>query len=195
LDVASVANLFGLIRMPKIPELKGKKIIGFTPDFTVKTEDVPYLDKMKERARQKRLVVMKEASEAAKKLEEAQALQDATNPTKQLSGAAKKQAKKMEEKLKLNPKWSEEGPRKRKGKHDMIKEEWDELAKEERQYKKLKSGKISQKEYEKSLKNFNDDSDDDDEDEDEDDDDDAGSGSGGGGGGGGGMSDADSDDE
>lgn len=66
--------------------------------------------------------------------------------------------------MKLNPKWSEDGPRKRKGKHDAIKEEWDELAKEERQYKKLKSGKINQKEYEKSLK-FHDSGDDESEEE------------------------------
>lgn len=56
--------------MPKIPELKTKKIIGFKPDFQISTEDIPYLNKIKEKARQKRLVVMKEASEATRKLEE-----------------------------------------------------------------------------------------------------------------------------
>ena len=56
--------------------------------------------------------------------------------------------------IKANKKWEREqaakqakldGPRKRKGKHQQMAEEWDELAREERLYKKLKKGQISQK--------------------------------------------------
>ena len=46
----------------------------------------------------------------------------------------------------------EDGPRKRKGKHEALMEEWDELAREERLYKKLRKGKISQKQYDLGIK-------------------------------------------
>ena len=114
----------------------------------MKTEGVPYLDKLRERARLKRLAVAKEASAAAEKLE---AIRQAEEP-KQLSGAAKKRAALLEVQLKQNPKWNAQGPRKRKGKQEQIAEEWDELAKEERLYKKLKKGKILVKQYEAELK-------------------------------------------
>ena len=41
--------------------------------------------------------------------------------------------------------------RKRVGRHQQILAEWDDLAKEERLYKKLKRGKISQEEYDRQM--------------------------------------------
>jgi len=173
LDVNGLANAFGLLRMPRIPELRrggalfGQKSGGsgggfgseFVADMTVSTEDVPYLDKGRERARRKRLEVAKEATaalvaaeeEAQRKQVEGGA-QAGSNGTKQLSGAEKKRAKSMELALAANPHWSEDGPRKRKGKQQQMMEEWDDLAKEERLFKKLRKGTITQKQYEAELK-------------------------------------------
>ena len=150
LDCGGLASAFALLRLPKIPELKGRPVRGFVADFSVKTEDVPYLDRVRERARIKRLAVAKEATEAAARLEAERA---AAEPApKQLSGAQKKAAAKLAEAMKANPKWTADGPRKRKGKQEQIMEEWDELAKEERLYKKLRKGKISQKQFDAALK-------------------------------------------
>ena len=46
----------------------------------------------------------------------------------------------------------EDGPRKRKGKHEAIFDEWEELAREERLYKKLRKGKITQKQFDRGVK-------------------------------------------
>lgn len=168
-----MANSYGLLRLPKIPEIKGRRVAGFVADMTVasplrcvhakhlnptlasslfffkvKTESVPYLDKTRERARQKRLAVMKEAAEAAAKLQAAPA-----EPPKQLSGAQKKAAAALAEAQKTNPRWTEDGPRKRKGRQEQIMEEWDDLAKEERLYKKLRKGQITQKQFDAAMKN------------------------------------------
>jgi len=153
LDLGGLANALALLRLPKIPELSGRgapRVRGFAPDFTFKTEAVPYLDKSREKARLKRLALSKEAAAAAEQLEAAALA--AAGPAKQLSGAAKKQAANLAEAQKLNPKWTADGARKRKGKHEVIQEEWDDLAKEERLYKKLKKGKMSQKQYEAALR-------------------------------------------
>lgn len=48
-DVASVARAFGLVRLPKMPELKGKQI-SFT-GVKVNTNDIKYKDKIKEKQR------------------------------------------------------------------------------------------------------------------------------------------------
>jgi len=153
LDLVGLANALALLRLPKIPELSGRgapRVRGFAPDFTFKTEAVPYLDKSREKARLKRLALSKEAAAAAEQLEAAALA--AAGPAKQLSGAAKKQAANLAEAQKLNPKWTADGARKRKGKREVIQEEWDDLAKEERLYKKLKKGKMSQKQYEAALR-------------------------------------------
>lgn len=153
LDLGGLANALALLRLPKIPELSGRgapRVRGFAPDFTFKTEAVPYLDKSREKARLKRLALSKEAAAAAEQLEAAALA--AAGPAKQLSGAAKKQAANLAEAQKLNPKWTADGARKRKGKREVIQEEWDDLAKEERLYKKLKKGKMSQKQYEAALR-------------------------------------------
>jgi ATP-dependent RNA helicase DDX55/SPB4 len=168
LDVGALANSYALLRLPKIPELRGKDALsaaGFVPDFSVKTEDVPFLDKSRERARRKRLEVAKEASAAAAKLEAEKAAEAAAGRGgKQLSGAEKKRAKAMELALAANPHWNEDGPRKRKGKHEQMVEEWDDLAKEERLFKKLRKGKITQKQYDDGLKGISKEESDDDED-------------------------------
>jgi ATP-dependent RNA helicase DDX55/SPB4 len=155
LDLGGLANALALLRLPKIPELSGRgapRVRGFAPDFTFKTEAVPYLDKSREKARLKRLAVSKEAAAAAEQLEAAAHAAAGPHAFKQLSGAAKKQAANLAEAQKQNPKWTAEGPRKRKGKRATIQEEWDDLAKEERLYKKLKKGKLTQKQYEAALK-------------------------------------------
>ena len=151
LDVGGLANAFGLLKLPKIPELRSLKVRGFVPDFAVKTEDVPYLDKARERARLKRLATSKEAAAAAAMLEAAAAA--AAGPAKQLSGAAKKQAAKLAEAQTTggHARWTADGPRKRKGQQERILEEWDELANEERLFKKLRKGKITQRQFDAAM--------------------------------------------
>eukprot|EP00968_Pinguiococcus_pyrenoidosus_P021208 scaffold2722_cov233-Pinguiococcus_pyrenoidosus.AAC.3 len=128
LPLGDVATAFALLKLPNIGELRQKKIEGFLPDDSVDTTSIPYEDPVRERARQKRL------------------------------RAAEREKQRREEYNKAHPKRrkKEKAPaeppkRKRKGKHQRILEEWDELAKEERLFKKMKRGKISEAEYERLL--------------------------------------------
>jgi ATP-dependent RNA helicase DDX55/SPB4 len=192
LNVSGLANAYALLRLPKIPELrKGGALVAkhqekFVPDMTVKTEDVPYLDKMRERARRKRLEVSKEAAAAAAKLEATQK-QEHEAERRGMSGAEKKKAKAMELALAANPHWSEDGPRKRKGKHEQMMEEWDDLAKEERLFKKLRKGAITQKQYDAQLKGKGRDEEEEEEEGEDDDDEEEDGGSSDGGDDGGGL--------
>lgn len=59
LDFASLARGFALLRLPKMPELRGKTIPGFT-QTTIDTETIRYKDKNREKQRQKMLAELKE---------------------------------------------------------------------------------------------------------------------------------------
>ena len=177
LDVQSLANAFALVKLPKISELRGLQLSTtggdrsatnpdiFRPLTEFSTETVPYLDKSRERARQKRLVLAKEAFAAQKKLKEERAAAWRSQAAKLKSkngsggsgggscdgsGAASADRSASFDAISRSNKsrnLREDGPRKRKGKHEALMEEWNELAREERLYKKLRKGKITQIQY------------------------------------------------
>ncbi|MGH0152279.1 UNVERIFIED_CONTAM: hypothetical protein FKN15_054516 [Acipenser sinensis] len=59
LDFASMARGFALLRLPKMPELKGKSFPGFVPEL-IDTDSIPYKDKNREKQRQKMLAEMRQ---------------------------------------------------------------------------------------------------------------------------------------
>ncbi|OQR85585.1 DEAD/DEAH box RNA helicase [Achlya hypogyna] len=130
LDLARVAVGFCLFQLPKINELRALESIAFEP-AGVKVVDIPYKDKVREKQRQAKLAAIA-AQHKAEKLE---------NYEKKLA------KKELEAKAKEAPRRRE----KKKGQHQQIVEEWDELDREERLYKKFKRGKISKAEYEEAL--------------------------------------------
>ncbi|KAL7986697.1 hypothetical protein Chor_012980 [Crotalus horridus] len=101
LDFASLARGFALLRMPKMPELRGKDLSGFAP-VDIDTDSIAFKDKNRERQRQK-----------------------------------------------LLEQWKEEGPVRRGS--DPDNEDMEELLNDTRLLKKLRRGKISEKEFEKTL--------------------------------------------
>jgi ATP-dependent RNA helicase DDX55/SPB4 len=111
---------------------------GKLPNFETCTSQVdifaiPYKDKNREQARQKRL-----EQEVA-----------AGGKNAKLIKAEQRKAE-MERKQKERRKAAVEkgrNPDKKRGKHQQIVDEWDDLAKEERLYKKMRRGKISKEEY------------------------------------------------
>ncbi|CAK4636626.1 hypothetical protein LEN26_020040 [Aphanomyces euteiches] len=130
LDLARVARGFCLFQLPKINELRALENVKFTaPDIGVKIVDIPYKDKAREKQRQKKLEEIAQAHQAEK-----------------VERFEKKQKRKAESQA--------DQPRRRekkKGLHQQIVEEWDELEKEEHLYKKFKRGKITKEEYEAAL--------------------------------------------
>lgn len=66
LNFASLARGFALLRLPKMPELRGKTFPDFT-ETTVDTDTIRYKDKNREKQRQKILAELKDKTSLPKK--------------------------------------------------------------------------------------------------------------------------------
>ncbi|XP_008962734.1 ATP-dependent RNA helicase DDX55 isoform X2 [Pan paniscus] len=130
---ASLARGFALLRMPKMPELRGKQFPDFVP-VDVNTDTIPFKDKIREKQRQKLLEQQrreKTENEGRRKFIK--------------NKAWSKQKAKKEKKKKMNEK------RKREEGSDIEDEDMEELLNDTRLLKKLKKGKITEEEFEKGL--------------------------------------------
>ena len=144
LDLGLLATSFCLLRLPKMPELRTvlQKHKGRLPHFTPAGPEVdifaiPYKDKAREKARQRRLQQELAAGGKSAKLIKAE------------KRKAEKERKQKERRQLVVDKGR--NPDKKRGRQAQIVDEWDDLAKEERLHKQLKKGKISQEEYDKLL--------------------------------------------
>uniref|UniRef100_A0AC11DVP0 DEAD-box helicase 55 n=1 Tax=Ovis aries TaxID=9940 RepID=A0AC11DVP0_SHEEP len=134
LDFASLARGFALLRMPKMPELRGKQFPDFVP-VDVNTDTIPFKDKIREKQRQKQLL----EQQRKEKTENDGGRKFIKNK------AWSKQKAKKEKKKKLNEK------RRREEGSDVEDEDMEELLNDTRLLKKLKKGKITEEEFEKGL--------------------------------------------
>jgi len=133
LDLGALATSFCLLRLPKMPELRDKKV-NFKPvGPEVDIYAIKFKDKAREKARQKRLAA--ELAAGGKNAKQIKAEQRAAERIrKQKERRAAEIAKGR-------------NPNKKKGRQAQIFDEWDDLAKEERLYKKLRSKKITKEQY------------------------------------------------
>ncbi|XP_062445954.1 ATP-dependent RNA helicase DDX55 isoform X2 [Rhea pennata] len=133
LDFASLAKGFALLKMPKMPELRGKCFSDFIP-VTVNTDSIPFKDKNREKQRQKQLEQQRKER------------QENGGKKKFIKNKAwSKQKAKREKKKKATAK------RKREEGSDIEDEDMEELLNDTRLLKRLKKGKISEEEFEKRL--------------------------------------------
>ncbi|XP_016009215.2 ATP-dependent RNA helicase DDX55 [Rousettus aegyptiacus] len=133
LDFAALARGFALLRMPKMPELRGKQFPDFVP-VDINTDTIPFKDKVREKQRQKLLEQQrkeKTENEGRRKFIK--------------NKAWSKQKAKKEKKKKMNEK------RKREEGSDIEDEDMEELLNDTRLLKKFKKGKITEEEFEKGL--------------------------------------------
>ncbi|XP_067862340.1 ATP-dependent RNA helicase DDX55 [Heptranchias perlo] len=131
LDFAAVARGFGLLKLPKMPELRGKSFPGFIPE-NVDTNTIRYRDKNREKQRQRML----------------------TEQAKQRNEGKKKFVKNKpwsKQKTKRDKRKKQAAKRKRDEGSDVAEDDVDELLNDTRLLKKLKRGKISKEEFEKQL--------------------------------------------
>eukprot|EP00593_Proboscia_inermis_P013620 CAMPEP_0171325078 /NCGR_PEP_ID=MMETSP0816-20121228/116583_1 /TAXON_ID=420281 /ORGANISM="Proboscia inermis, Strain CCAP1064/1" /LENGTH=305 /DNA_ID=CAMNT_0011824167 /DNA_START=332 /DNA_END=1249 /DNA_ORIENTATION=+ len=174
-DLGALATSFCLLRLPKMPELrdyctnsKSMKLLKkkglsrkekdktnkqeqhlkktnsiLLPNFTpagpeVDIYAIKFKDKVREQARQKRLAA--ELAAGGKNAKQIKAEQ------RTAAKIAKVKERREAEKAKgRNP------DKKKKGKQQRLYDEWDEYAKEERLFKKMRCGKISKEEYQKLM--------------------------------------------
>ncbi|XP_076208629.1 ATP-dependent RNA helicase DDX55 isoform X3 [Aptenodytes patagonicus] len=133
LDFASLAKGFALLKMPKMPELRGKCFPDFTP-VTVNTDSISFKDKNREKQRQKQLEQQRKER------------QENGGKKKFIKNKAwSKQKAKREKKKKVTAK------RRREEGSDIEDEDMEELLNDTRLLKRLKKGKISEEEFEKRL--------------------------------------------
>ncbi|XP_054075596.1 ATP-dependent RNA helicase DDX55 isoform X3 [Rissa tridactyla] len=133
LDFASLAKGFALLKMPKMPELRGKCFPDFTP-VTVNTDSISFKDKNREKQRQKQLEQQRKERE------------ENGGKKKFIKNKAwSKQKAKREKKKKVTAK------RKHEEGSDIEDEDMEELLNDTRLLKRLKKGKISEEEFEKRL--------------------------------------------
>jgi ATP-dependent RNA helicase DDX55/SPB4 len=144
LDLGLLATSFCLLRLPKMPELTDviKKHRGKLPRFAPAGRDVdifaiPYSNKAREQARQKRL---------------AEELASGGKNTKSLQAEQRKADKEQRDKDRRQ-KAIDKGrnPDKKRGRNAQLVDEWDDLAKEERLVKKLRRGKITKEEFKAQM--------------------------------------------
>eukprot|EP00588_Corethron_pennatum_P010927 CAMPEP_0194266580 /NCGR_PEP_ID=MMETSP0169-20130528/1441_1 /TAXON_ID=218684 /ORGANISM="Corethron pennatum, Strain L29A3" /LENGTH=691 /DNA_ID=CAMNT_0039007299 /DNA_START=68 /DNA_END=2143 /DNA_ORIENTATION=+ len=141
LDLGSLATSLSLLRLPKMPELRDK-IVGGLPHFTPAGPDVdiyaiPFLEKPREKARQRRLAA--ELAAGGKNAKQIKAERHAAEKLRR--AGARRQAEVAKGR----------NPDKKRGRQARIFDEWEELAKEERLVKKLRKRKITQEEFDRLM--------------------------------------------
>ncbi|KAL7848141.1 hypothetical protein AOLI_G00228590 [Acnodon oligacanthus] len=132
LDFASLARGFALLRMPKMPELRGKTF----PDFeeVTDTDLIRFKDKNREKQRQKMLQQQKEKEKEALPRK---------NFAKNKAWSKQKSKKDKRRKMASKRKFSEGS--------DMDDEDMNELLNDTRLLKKLKKGKITEEDFDKHM--------------------------------------------
>jgi len=132
LDLGLLAQTYCLLQLPKMQEMrKAFKKLNFYP-AEVDIKAIPFLDKAREVARQNKY----------EKLSASGKLKEQKEEKKRIKELKKKKFEKLQESK----------GKKKKGRQQQIFEAWDDFAKEEKLYKKLKKKKISEEEYERLLR-------------------------------------------
>ncbi|KAK2887940.1 ATP-dependent RNA helicase DDX55 [Channa argus] len=133
LDFASLAHGFALLRLPKMPELRGKTFPEFA-ETTVDTDAIRYKDKNREKQRQKMLAELKDKDRTCLPKK---------NFTKNKAWS-KQKCKRERRKKKSAKRKHDEGS-------DVDNEDMKELLNDTRLLKKLKKGQISEEDFEKQI--------------------------------------------
>ncbi|KAI9263768.1 P-loop containing nucleoside triphosphate hydrolase protein [Sporodiniella umbellata] len=146
INLAQLGMAFGLLRLPRMPELKDQT----TDKFVEEKIDWPqfkYSDKMKEAKRQRELAEQKQKPQQHQKKDKKAAWSDKTDAKERKSIRKEKKVAKREY---LKKQAEEEKKRAREEENDHDKDEgddWDDLAEEERQFKKVKKGQLDKKAF------------------------------------------------
>ena len=131
LDFGRLAVGFGLLTLPKMPELKKKNTDFFQP-ADVDLNAIAYKDKTREKIRQEKLVVYRETGVWPTSKANAA-------PAKKKESWSEKKAQRTHKKEKKQIKLEQKEKRKKKS---IDQDDWDEMAREARLLKKFKKRKV-----------------------------------------------------
>ncbi|XP_075885693.1 ATP-dependent RNA helicase DDX55 [Nelusetta ayraudi] len=131
LDFVSLARGFALLRLPKMPELRGKTFPDFV-ETTVDTNSIRYKDKNREKQRRKMLAEQKDKAPTPKK-----------HVTRIAAWSKQKNKKERRKKRVAKRKHNEDS--------DRDDEDMKELLNDARLLKRLKKGKINEEDFEREV--------------------------------------------
>ncbi|KAL8624710.1 ATP-dependent RNA helicase ddx55 [Nucella lapillus] len=144
LDFGQLATGFGLLRIPKMPELKGRKVTAFIP-AEVDINAIHFKDKTREKLRQQKL----ESGERKEKKKQAHRVEtEAWSKQKERKGNRQKRRDKKDRKKQTQE--EKEGSSKKREREE-TEEDLDDLEKDMRLIKKLKKGKISKDQFDQQF--------------------------------------------
>ncbi|KAJ3560246.1 hypothetical protein NP233_g10968 [Leucocoprinus birnbaumii] len=168
LDHVGTAKSFGLLRLPRMPELQNVNKENWA-DATVDWDNYAYADKAQEAKRLAAKVVEKDViekerekrkQEKAKKKKANAAWSEQTNKKEERDKRREKREKKkkwLKEQRTTGSAAPDDTPDKKRSRPDTQnsgsgeEDDWDDLAKEERMAKKLRKGEISQQEFDATF--------------------------------------------
>ncbi|XP_022209763.2 probable ATP-dependent RNA helicase DDX55 homolog [Drosophila obscura] len=153
LDLGKMATAYGLLQLPRMPELKNYNGHGFIgPSSEVDLTKLSYKNAQKEQVRQQKLQTYEQTgSWPGQKLHKKRTESwDQTKKAK-LDVKAKKELRKAKKQRKREAELAEGVPGQRKRKQQFSQEDLDELASDIRLFKRLKKNKISEEEYDKAM--------------------------------------------
>ncbi|KAH8326117.1 hypothetical protein KR067_001985 [Drosophila pandora] len=152
LDLGKMATAYGLLQLPRMPELKNYSGDGYiAPTFEVDLTKMTYKNAQKEQIRQQKLQTYEETgSWPGQKLHKKRTESwDQTKKAK-MDAKSKKELRKAKKQRKKAAE-GESGPLKRKKKQQFSQEDLDELASDIRLFKRLKKNKITEEDFDKAM--------------------------------------------
>lgn len=150
LDLVKSATGFGLLKLPKMPELKDKKDIIFTEE-DLDWDTFKYADKSREKKRLKELEEYRKSLPVAPKAGKPKAKAWSEQVDAKERKADRKLKKERKREFLKRQREQEKQPKQPQEDDDDDEDDWDELAQEERMAKKLKRGKINQMEFDETV--------------------------------------------
>ncbi|KAI8885193.1 DEAD-domain-containing protein [Backusella circina FSU 941] len=150
LDLGALATGFGLLKLPKMPELRQVKDINFDAE-DMNWDEFKYTDKMREA---KRLRELKEYQEKIKQAKPQQHLQKKKTAAwsdkaeaKERKQVRKEKKQKKREFLKRQAEEDKETQKRKLEEDQEDIDDWEEMAKEERMAKKVRKGQMNKKDF------------------------------------------------
>ncbi|KAG7096911.1 hypothetical protein E1B28_004316 [Marasmius oreades] len=163
LDLVGLAKSYGLLRLPKMPELKDIDPKEWE-DADVDWKEYAYADKLQETKRMVTLSKFSEEQQRARKQRAEKAANKKANTAWSGKMDQKEEREKRKEKKANKKKWSKEQEstrqmdqalkRPRGELEDAGDDDWEDIAREERMAKKVRKGEISQKAFESEFTNL-----------------------------------------
>ncbi|XP_055377731.1 probable ATP-dependent RNA helicase DDX55 homolog [Condylostylus longicornis] len=149
LDFGKMATSYGLLQLPKMPELKKANVENFIgPNFEVNINNLTYKNLQKENCRVEKLKIFEETGSWPGK-EKFKKKAESWENTKKMKEEAKMKRKIRKEKKKLKKESNQ--PTIKKRKQAYTEDDLAELAEDIKLFKKLKKKKITEEEFEEQI--------------------------------------------